>query len=230
LAMALASQPATAMPVGLAASVTGAALAGAAMPGGFMSMTTLQVGLISAVAAAGVAGWVTQARTNDALRAEIAALQRSEQQAAELQAQNQALAREAAENEVLRVDPKDLARLRAEVRVMQARVTPRTATSVPHSSQPIVPLPIADPDTTVQVRLPDADADTALSMIGIFTGRKVARDRSVGKILGTVNVVFPGPVTKAEAVERVQMVLRDSCGVVVEARPDGTLFVKRANR
>jgi TonB family protein len=75
LAVALASQPAIAAPAGLAASVTGAALAGsgpAVASAVFMGMTKLQVGLAAAIAIAGSAGLVVQAHGLSALRAERA--------------------------------------------------------------------------------------------------------------------------------------------------------------
>ncbi len=75
LGSALATQAVTAAPVGLAASISGAALAGAAAGGGttltileIMSMTKLKVGIITVVVAAGVTiPWVMQHRTQTRL-------------------------------------------------------------------------------------------------------------------------------------------------------------------
>src|SRR5438094_603589 len=81
-----------AAPAGLAASVTGTALAGgvAIATAGFgtaatfMSITKIQMGIASALAVAGATGFVVQAETNAGLRNEIAALQRQGQELAAL--------------------------------------------------------------------------------------------------------------------------------------------------
>jgi RNA polymerase sigma factor (sigma-70 family) len=121
LAAVLASQTVAAAPAGLAAAVTGWALAGvgagagAAAGGGwiatFMSMTKLQVGISSALAVAGAAGFALQARTNAALRDEVASLRQENAAIAPLQAENTQLARTAAEAADMRNDDAELKRL-----------------------------------------------------------------------------------------------------------------------
>lgn len=88
LALVLANQAVTAAPVGLAASVSGAALAtvtaggiaGTAMT--FMSISKLQLGILGAVAATGVTGYVIQESNQSALSRELIALQQENRVAA----------------------------------------------------------------------------------------------------------------------------------------------------
>lgn len=113
----LASQAAIAAPAGLAASVTGSALAGASAAGavGFfatlMTMNKVTASLAGLALAAGTTGFVLQARTNTALRAEIRQLRGANEEIPVLQQENLRLAREAAEVETMRSDDRTLAQL-----------------------------------------------------------------------------------------------------------------------
>lgn len=116
LAVALANQAGMAAPAGLAASVTGAALAGTAASAGgwlttFMSISKLQVGIAGALAVAGATVFWLQAKTNASLRREFAALRGQQQAVAALRAENQRLATVAAEVEMLRSDDLELKQL-----------------------------------------------------------------------------------------------------------------------
>src|SRR5437763_16836503 len=113
-----------AAPAGLAATVTGAVItgggaaagalvagAGASTATGFMSMTTLQLGVSGALAVAGATGLIVQAGTNAQLRDEMAALRQQTTAIASLEAENRQLARTVAEaNDMLR-DDAEFARL-----------------------------------------------------------------------------------------------------------------------
>ncbi|HZQ46395.1 MAG TPA: sigma-70 family RNA polymerase sigma factor [Verrucomicrobiae bacterium] len=125
LGTALATEAVTAAPAGLAISISGAALASAAVTGGttlsllkIIAMTKLKLGIISAIAVAAVATPLTiQYQTQARLRAENTSLRR----------QNDELAQRAAANERLFVAPanhpqelgpkelSELLRLRSEV-------------------------------------------------------------------------------------------------------------------
>ena len=77
--IALSGQVTVAAPAGLAASVTSAALAGTAATSFgaltvFMGMNKLSIGIAGALVAAGTAGYVAQAKTNEVLRSEISKL------------------------------------------------------------------------------------------------------------------------------------------------------------
>ena len=116
LALAVAQQAGIAAPAGLAASVTGVALAStsagtvvAAVI--FMGMTKLQLGIVGAVAIAGATALAWQNQTNANLRREIASVRVPEQTLAALRAENQQLAGTAAEVETLRRDDVELKRL-----------------------------------------------------------------------------------------------------------------------
>ena len=77
LGVALAQQPAIAAPVGLAASISGGALAGAAITAGgtglgaafsvlhFMGSTKLMVGTVATIAAVGIGAWLSGSRRDD---------------------------------------------------------------------------------------------------------------------------------------------------------------------
>lgn len=99
LGTTLATQAVTAAPVGLAASISGAALAGAAAGGGatltllqIMSMTKLKVGIVTAVVAAGVTiPWVIQQRTQTRLHEANKALQQQSEKNNQLAEENQRL-------------------------------------------------------------------------------------------------------------------------------------------
>jgi RNA polymerase sigma factor (sigma-70 family) len=128
LGVALGHQVGAAMPAGLAATVTGTALAGTAASAGgwlaaFMGMTKIQIGIASAVAVAGVTGYVSQAETNAGLRREIVTALETPQAVAALRTENQRLASVAAEGELLRRDDvefKQLAQGVAEAQKTQA--------------------------------------------------------------------------------------------------------------
>ena len=131
IATVLSHQAVVAMPVGLATSVTSAALAGGAIATGagagggasavitFMSVTKLQIGIAGALAVAGATGFVIQAQGNEGLRREMANLQRQNQEIASLQVENKRLENTAAEVAGLRQDDVALARLRDEAAALQ---------------------------------------------------------------------------------------------------------------
>ena len=136
LATALAHQAVVAAPVGLAATITGAALAGggigaatvvagtgaAAAAGTFMSMTKLQLGISSALAVAGATGLVLQANTNTQLRDEVAHLREENKVITTLEAENRQLARVQAEVQEMRRDDADFLRLQQEANAMRPRL------------------------------------------------------------------------------------------------------------
>jgi RNA polymerase sigma factor (sigma-70 family) len=126
LAAALAQQVTTGAPAGLAASVAGAALAGAGGPtliALLMSTTKFQVGSAAGVVAVGAGGYVHQAGENDARRTELLALRQGNAAIATLRGETRQLAGTAAEIEQLRADDLELARLRDETAALKARLT-----------------------------------------------------------------------------------------------------------
>jgi RNA polymerase sigma factor (sigma-70 family) len=135
LAVALANQAVVAAPVGLAATITGAALTGGAAIAGlgaggaavtaagtFMSITKLQVGLAGALAVAGATGFVVQAESTAALREEAAALRQENAAIVALQAENLRLTRVATEVTELRRDDAAFARLQDEANGLRTRL------------------------------------------------------------------------------------------------------------
>lgn len=128
LGTALAGQAAVPTSAGLAASVTGAALAGAGAGGGaaamatFMSMGKLQLGLVGAMMIAGAGGLVWQQRTNAALEQEIGSLSRQGAELPELRRENRQREESAAEVEAYRRDAIDISRLRTEAGALVQRL------------------------------------------------------------------------------------------------------------
>ncbi len=131
LAVALGGHAVAAAPVGLAATVTGVALAsGGAVAAGtaaggvwvtFMSMSKLQLGISGALAVAGATGLAVQAQTNAQLRSEVAALRQDYSQMETLRAENARLARAAAEVAEMRGDGVVLSSLQSEAAGLNAR-------------------------------------------------------------------------------------------------------------
>jgi len=129
LSLALANQAIVAAPAGLAASVTGAAVAGVGTAAvTFMSLTKLQLGLASAVLVTGAGIYAVQEQTNAALRDELAAIPQSSSEVASLRQSNRELARVASEAATPQTSDAELVRLRDEAvalqRQFQAAVPP----------------------------------------------------------------------------------------------------------
>lgn len=105
LATALSAQAVTAAPAGLAISISGAALVGAATSGRtaltilkIMSMTKLKVGIVSTIVAAGIAiPLIMQHQAQNKLRQENEDLRQKAEQSEQLAAENERLAKLAAE-------------------------------------------------------------------------------------------------------------------------------------
>ena len=129
LSVALANQAIVAAPAGLAASITGAAVAGAGTAAvTFMSLTKLQLGLASALLVTGAGIYAVQEQTNAALRDELAAIPQSSSEVASLRQSNRELARVASEAANPQTSDAELVRLRDEAvalqRQFQAAVPP----------------------------------------------------------------------------------------------------------
>ena len=135
LAAALGHQAVVAAPVGLAAAVAGAVLAGglgttgvaatmgtAAAAAGFMSMTKLQVGVATALAVAGATGYVVQADSNARLRDDIVSLRQHNERIPDLERENVRLKRLANEAIELRSDDAEFVRLEEDAAVLRARL------------------------------------------------------------------------------------------------------------
>jgi len=134
LAAALAGQAGAAVPTGLAASVTGAALAGGGVAAAitFMSMTKLQIGAALAVLAAGTTGLVFQYQANARLEGEVVALRGAARELPRLREENGRLAKQAAE---LQAEHAELVRLRQAAAVNPVAAAPaappKTSTDAP---------------------------------------------------------------------------------------------------
>ncbi|MDP3071543.1 MAG: energy transducer TonB [Opitutaceae bacterium] len=87
-----------------------------------MSLTKLQVGITSALAVTGAAGFALQAQSNAALRHEVASLRQENAGLAALRAENLQLARATAEVADLRRDDIELTRLNDEATAMKGRL------------------------------------------------------------------------------------------------------------
>jgi RNA polymerase sigma factor (sigma-70 family) len=123
LSLALAHQAVVAAPAGLAASVTGAALAGGVTTTlTFMGLTKLQLTLAGAVAATGAGIYAVQEQDQSALRAEIAALQAAPPAAVAAAPVNLAPAASADQFAHLSVSDEELVRLRDEAVALQRQL------------------------------------------------------------------------------------------------------------
>ncbi|MDO8540534.1 MAG: TonB family protein [Opitutaceae bacterium] len=138
LALALSGQASAAVPAGLAASVTTAALAGGAVgmvtmstgafssgataAGKFMSMTKLQLALSGALVIACVTGFIVQADTNAHLREEAIRLRQENAALEPSQEQNRQLVRAAAEFAEMRSDDAEFANLQQQADTLRTRL------------------------------------------------------------------------------------------------------------
>ena len=142
LTMVLTNQAVVAAPAGLAATVTGAALATAVSGGGtaatltFMSLTKLQIVFAGAVIVAGAGAYVAQEKSNSALRAEIAAMPQLAGDIATLRETNRTLERAAGEAAALQVNDAELARLHEEAATVQARLQARATIALQPAKPP----------------------------------------------------------------------------------------------
>ncbi|MEO6876593.1 MAG: TonB family protein [Opitutaceae bacterium] len=128
LTTVLAGQSVMAAPSGLAATVTGAALAGSSAGGvislvtTFMSMNKLAMILAGAIGVTGASGLVVQSRIASELRGELQQVKRENQAIAPLQAENLRLARVAAEVNTMKADDPVLAQLQQDANALQVRM------------------------------------------------------------------------------------------------------------
>jgi RNA polymerase sigma factor (sigma-70 family) len=124
LGTALAQQVGTAAPAGLAATVTGTAVAQTAVTTGasvaaWFALGKLQAGLAAAVAVAGAAGYWAQSRKNEQLRGEVHALQAEQRAMAATRVENGRLAAITSEIEDLRRDDAEFKQLAAKIAAAQ---------------------------------------------------------------------------------------------------------------
>jgi RNA polymerase sigma factor (sigma-70 family) len=117
LGLALANQTGASVPVGLAATVTGAAVATRVF--WLTRIAKLQIGLAAGVVVLGLGVFTAQRRMNEGLHAEIAAFRQRSDAIAKVRAENDTLARVAAEVEMLRGDDAEFARLRDEAAALR---------------------------------------------------------------------------------------------------------------
>jgi TonB family protein len=118
-----------AAPAGLATTITGTALTGAAAAGGgvwavlqFIAMNKLQIGIASTMIAVAGTGAVLQQQANAQLQREIDALRQENRQIAVLQEENLNLKQTAAEVATLRSDDAALAQLSTEATALKVRL------------------------------------------------------------------------------------------------------------
>jgi RNA polymerase sigma factor (sigma-70 family) len=118
---------ALAAPAGMAAGISGAALAAASTTAAtawmtFMGMTKMQVGLSAVLLAGGVSGVVWQQRLNDAMHRERVRYEREVRPFAEVTVENERLRRLRAEVRELQKDDLELARLAEEAAVLKTKL------------------------------------------------------------------------------------------------------------
>src|SRR5205814_1804189 len=127
LGAALVHQAGLAAPAGLAASVTGVALTGAATGGGvgvwlaLFTMSKIELGIGAAILVAIVATGIGDVRANQALRKELAATSTQQEELGRLRAENQQLTAASSKTESQSPDAAELARLRQRAAQLKAR-------------------------------------------------------------------------------------------------------------
>jgi RNA polymerase sigma factor (sigma-70 family) len=202
LALALANQAVVAAPAGLAATVTGTALAGATVGGvttatvTFMSLTKLQLALVGTVLVTGTGAYLAQEQNNAALRDELTGLQQEPSEVVSLRQANLQLERATADVEQLRVSDTELAQLRDEAAKVQDQL--RVVAQLAPSSAP----PPAPRETFQLKQLDQIPKPTR------FTPPQYPAEMAIAGIPGKVTVTFlvdaAGKVQEARAVDSSQ--------------------------
>jgi hypothetical protein len=72
--------------------------------------------------------------------------------------------------------------------------------------------------------LPDADIQTVLSALQIYSGKKIVRDPSLNNVRRVIHLKTD-KIPKQQAVELVQAALRNQ-GIIVEPMADGRLLAR----
>lgn len=183
LGVLLANQPVVAVPAGLAASVTGAALS-AATGGGtvallaFMSTTKIQLALGGLLLAgvASLAVWQEAATTR--LQEELETQARQEQRLAVLREENLSLRAAVAEAGRLQVDPNELARLRQDREARAARLRAAQVPVATWRGQPLYEVGQLD-----QVPKVDRETQVRPTYPAAFKGTKVLGRVSLSLII-----------------------------------------------
>ena len=198
LGVALANQAAATAPAGIVASVTGAALAGAAVSGGagawvtFLTMSKIKVGIVSAIIVAVAATGVVELRANRELRAELGALRGASDDAGRLQGESQQL------NAVLQKfgannpEVAELTRLRS--RIEQLRARPDGV--VDSAFKPIANIGRATPQdayVTFASALNAGDLDAVASLVTFRDDTKESRDAFMASFSEAVRARYRTP-------------------------------------
>lgn len=126
LALALANQPAVALPAGLASTVTSAALASATTGGvggllALFTMSKIKVGIVSVIVAAVAVTGVVELRAGRELRVQIGGLRSSDGEIARLQRENLQLSAAVTKLGVANPEIAELTRLRTRLSALKAR-------------------------------------------------------------------------------------------------------------
>ncbi len=126
LGVALANQAGVAAPAGLATTVTGSALAGAASGGAgawlaFLTMSKIKAGIVGAILVAAVATGLVELRANRDLRAELGALRSSDDEVAHLRRANRQVGASLQRLGGKNPEADELGRLHARIAQLEAR-------------------------------------------------------------------------------------------------------------
>jgi RNA polymerase sigma factor (sigma-70 family) len=187
LSLVLANQAVIAAPAGLAATVTGTALAGAGTAATltFMSLTKLQLSLASAVVVTGAGVFAVQEQTNASLREELAAMS-SDAAPVQTSRTNSPIKPASDELAALKVSEAELVRLRDEATALQKQLQaggkqpqPRTIapTQETHRVSELDRLPRAKtrkaPVYPAELRAAGIEGSVVVSMVIDSTGKVI---------------------------------------------------------
>ncbi|MBI5767376.1 MAG: type II secretory pathway, component PulD [Verrucomicrobia bacterium] len=106
----------------------------------------------------------------------------------------------------------------ASLALVRAQPPPPPATAAPAAAKPATP----DDDMLKELKLPDSDIDSVLSLLEILTGRSVLRPASLPT--ATYNIKITKPIPKSEAVLAIETVLALN-GVGVSPQGDRFLVI-----
>ncbi len=202
LAIALANQAVVAAPAGLAAAVTGAAVAGTGPMAAFafMSLSKLQLTVAGAALVAGTGFYAVQAKQNAELRAELAGLPASDGEIRRLRAENTDLERTIRQTRTLQVTPAELAQLQAAVAAKQEAFKAAAKARAPGPSAGSKSIPVSGP-TYSMAELDRKPVPVKSGLAPPTFPADLAAAGMEGSVLVSFVIDATGRVQEAEAVE-----------------------------
>ena len=228
LGTALATEAVKAAPAGLAGSIAGTALAGAAASGGMTptllkltTMTKLTLGTISVIAVACLTvRLVIQTQSQARLREENQALRQQTSQLAQLAAENERLSNPVVQAKSAESLPREqmseLLRLRDEATRLRGQLQ-EVASSARVASATPAPTGHSAADAPLnQINFTNTDLEQVLAIYCMLAGAELKVTQSVRMPRAYITITNGQNLTQTEALRLIEQALREQAGLVVD--------------